>query len=216
MRNIALLLVVANLLFFAYAWLDTAGGGEGARLKQQVQPDKIKLMSPPQVAGLGPAKLAALADVCVEWGPFSDAERGRALADLEPLQLGRLLSLRRVDLDSAFWVSVGPFPSKAAADKRVADLRAQGVTDMSAVDVGRSQYAVSLGLFRTEQAALARANALASQGVDSARVERRQQLLTQTMLVVRDPQQPVVARMRDLQAQYSGSDIKVGACPAAS
>ena len=216
MRNIALLLFVANLLFFAYVRLDNAGGGEGARLKQQVQPDKIKLMSPPQVAALGPAKLAALADVCVEWGPFSDAERAKALADLEPLQLGRLLSLRRVDLDSAFWVSVGPFPSKVAADKRVADLRAQGVTDMSAVDVGRSQYAVSLGLFRTEQAALARANALASQGVDSARVERRQQLLTQTMLVVRDPQQPVVARMRDLQAQYSGSDIKVGACPAPS
>src|SRR5207253_1996486 len=98
MRIVVLLLVIANLTFFAYTRLDNASRGESARLKQQIQPDKIKLLTPPQVAALGPAKMAALADVCIEWGPFSEAERAKAMTDLEPLQLGRLLSQRRVDV----------------------------------------------------------------------------------------------------------------------
>jgi len=145
---VVILLAIANLTFFFYTLLDSAGRGESARLKQQIQPDKIKLLTPPQVAALGPAKMAALADVCVEWGPFSDIERVKAIADLEPLQLGRLLSQRRIDVSR---------PS-----------------------------------------------------VGAPRVE------SQTILVVRDPQQGVVARFRELQTQYSGSDLRVGACPTAS
>ena len=33
-----------------------------------------------------------------------------------------------------------------------------------------------------------------------------------TLVVVRDPQQPVVARLKDLQTQYPGSEIKITAC----
>ena len=148
MRIVVLLLVIANLTFFAYTRLDNASRGESARLKQQIQPDKIKLLTPPQVAALGPAKMAALADVCIEWGPFSEIERAKAIADLEPLQLGRLLSQRRIDVSR---------PS-----------------------------------------------------VGTPRVE------SQTILVVRDPQQGVVARFKELQSHYSGSDLRVGACPTAS
>jgi len=215
MRLIVLLLIVANLALFAYARLDSAGG-EGARRAEQVDPDKIRILSPQQVAALGPAKIAALADVCAEWGPFSDAERTKALADLDSLQLGRLVTQRKVDTESAYWVNVGPYPSKGAADKRVGELRAQGVTDTSAVDAGRGQYAVSLGIFRTEQAARARADALSRQGVSAAKVEPRQQTSSQTMLVVRDPREPVLARLKDLQPQYVGSDLRIGTCPAPS
>ncbi len=138
MRTVLLLLLVANLTLFAYTRLDSAGSGEAVRLREQVRPDKLVILTPQQVAALGPGKVASLADVCLEWGPFSDAERTRALADLEPLALGRLLTQRRLD--------------------------ARGATP------------------------------------------------AQTMLVVRDPQQAVVARIKELQAQYGGSDVKAGAC----
>ena len=216
MRIVVLLLIVANLTFYAYTKLDSVAGGEGARINEQVDADKIKILTPQEVAALGPAKIAALVDVCAEWGPFSDAERAKAIADLDPLQLGKLLTQRRIDVDGGFWVSVGPFANRAAAEKRVADLRAQGVTDMSAVDAGRGQFAVSLGVFRSEQAARARADALSRQGVSAAKVEPRQQTYSLTMLVVRDPREPVLARIKDLQPQYVGSDLKIGACPAAS
>ena len=87
MRTLVLLLVLANLSFFGYTRLDTAREGEAGHLAAQVQPDKIKLLTPQQVAALGPSKVAALNDVCVEWGPFSDADRTRALSDIEPLAL---------------------------------------------------------------------------------------------------------------------------------
>ncbi|HET9046219.1 MAG TPA: SPOR domain-containing protein [Casimicrobiaceae bacterium] len=215
MRIVVLLLIVANLTFYAYTKLDSAGA-DGARINEQVDADKIKILTPQEVAALGPAKIAALADVCAEWGPFSDAERTKAIADLDPLQLGKLLTQRKIDIDGAFWVSVGPFANRAAAEKRVADLRAQGVIDTSAVDAGRGQYAVSLGIYRSEQAARARADALSRQGVAAAKVEPRQQTYSQTMLVVRDPREQVLARIKDLQPQYVGSDLRIGACPATS
>lgn len=213
MRTVLLLLLLANLTLFAYIKLDSVGAGEAVRLKEQVRPDKITILTPQQVAALGPAKVASLADVCMEWGPLSDADRTRAVAELDGLQLGRLLTQRRVDVDGTWWVNLAPFASRAAAERRAAELRGGGVTDVSVVDAGRGQFAVSLGVFRSEQAARARADALAGQGVRNARAEPRGQAVGQTMLVVRDPQASVVARVKELQSQYAGSDIKVGSCP---
>jgi hypothetical protein len=211
MRIVVLLLLLANATLFAYTRLDN-GSGEGVRLAQQLQPEKIKLLSPQQVAALGPAKVAALADVCVEWGPFGEAERARAVADLEPLALGRLLTQKRVDVESAYWVSTGPFPNRGAADKRAAELRAQGLRDVTLAEIGKGQYAIGLGAYRAEPAAVARAEELATLGIRTAKVLPKQQTVAQTILVVRDPQQPVVARLRELIAKFPGSDLKVGAC----
>ncbi len=211
MRIVIVLLLFANLTLYLFTRLDT-GGGEGMLLQDQLQPDKIKLLTPQQVAALGPAKIAALADVCVEWGPFSEPERLRALADLEPLALGRLLSQKRVEFDNGFWVSMSPFATRAAAETRIADLRKAGVRELAVADAGRGQFAVSLGYFRTEIAAVAYAEELAQLGIKLAKVQPRAQPIMQTLVVVRDPQQPVVARLKDLQAQFPGSEIKITAC----
>src|SRR5437016_14096666 len=96
MRTLVILLLFANLTLFGYTKLDTMGAGEGVRLAQQVQPEKISLLSPQQVAALSPTKVSSLADVCVEWGPLSDGDKTRALASLEPLGLARLVSQHRV------------------------------------------------------------------------------------------------------------------------
>jgi hypothetical protein len=211
MRIVVVLLLFANLTLFAYTKLD-GGGGEGMLLQDQVQPDKIKLLTPQQVAALGPAKVASLADVCLEWGPFSEPERIRATVDLEPLALGRLLTQKRVEFDSGYWVNMGPFSTRAAAETRMADMRRQGARDVAVLDNGRGQFAVSFGVFRTEAAAVTHAEELAKLGITLAKVEPRQQAIAQMLLVVRDPQQPVVARMKELQAQYPGSEIKITGC----
>jgi len=214
MRTAVLLLILSNVILFGYARLDRAAQSEAGRLGAQVQPDRIRVLTSQQVAALAPGKVAALADVCVEWGPLSDADRARAQADIEPLQLGRLVSQRPVAADPVWWVNTGPVPSRAAADKRAAELRLLAIDYLSVVDSGRGQFTVSLGMFRTEAAANARIEALATRGVAGTRVEPRQGGAAQTMLVVRDPPQPAVARMKELQSQYPGSDIKVGACTA--
>lgn len=215
MRIVLILLLLANLTLYAYTRLDS-GSGDAVLLQDQIQPDKIKLLTPQQVATLGPAKVAELADVCIEWGPFSDSDRTRALADVDALALGRLLTQKRIEFDNGYWVIMAPFPNRNAAETRIAELRKQGVKDLSVADAGRGQFAVSFGSFRIEAAAVARAEELAVLGVNLAKVQPRGTTISQTMLVVRDPQQPVVARLKELQGQYPGSEVKVGTCERAS
>jgi hypothetical protein len=212
MRTLVFLLLLANLTLFGFTKLDSVGSGEGARLSQQVQPDKIKLLTPQQVAALGPAKVASLADVCVEWGPMSDADRVRAQARLEPLDLGKLITQRKVEVIVNYWVFIPPLTNKSAVDRRVTELKAQGVRDVVPVELGPQQLAISLGVFRTEDAAQARLAALTADGVKTAKVGSRAQSVQQNIMVVRDPPAQAMAKLKELQSDFPGSDIKVGSC----
>jgi hypothetical protein len=212
MRTLVVFLLLANLALAGYLWLDSASSGEGMRLKEQVQPDKIKLLSPQEVAALGPSKAAALANVCLEWGPFGEIERARALVDIEPLGLGKLVSQRRIETPTAWWVFLPPFATKAAADKRAAELKAAGHKDAFVVDGGTQRLAISLGAFRTEDAANAQLAELTKLGITGAKVGPRQQVVLQSLIVIRDPQQPVIAKLRDLTPAYPAAETKIGDC----
>jgi hypothetical protein len=224
MRLVVVLLVVANLVLFAYARLDRAGQSEGARLSMQVEPARIKPMTPQEVAALAPAKAGVAApaapptaSVCAEWGPFADADRVRAESDLAPLALGRLVSAKPVATEGAtYWVNLGAMPTRAAADARAGELKAQAISDLSVVDYPRGQFTVSLGVFRSEASANARAETLTARGVVGTRVEPRPGAGAHTLLVVRDARENVIARLRELQGQYPGTEIRVAPCPAAS
>ena len=212
MRTLVFLLLLANLSLFGYIKLDSLGTGEGVRLAQQVQPDKIKLLTPQEVAALGPAKAASLADVCVEWGPLSDTDRNRALASLEPLDLSRLMTQKKVEVIASYWVFLPPAANRAAAEQRLAELRASGIKDVSLMDSGPQRNAISLGVFRGEEAARNRLASLQAQGLTNARLEPRTQSVQQTMLVVRDPTAQAMARLKELQSAFPGSDTKIGSC----
>jgi hypothetical protein len=211
MRIVVILLLLANLSLFAYTRLDATPDGEVVRLTEQVQPEKIRLLTPKQVAQLGPAKIAALADVCLEWGPLGDADRTRALAELEPLGLGKLLTQRRIENSTAFWIFL-PTPNRADAERRIAELKSRGIADAVIAEIGPQRVAVSLGAFRDEEAAKGRLAELAAQGVTGARVAPRAQVTVQTTLVIRDPPASVVAKLRDLLPAYPGTDTKTGTC----
>lgn len=212
MRTLFFLLLLANLTLFGFIKLDSMTGGEAVRLAQQVQPDKIKLLTPQQVAALGPAKVAALADVCAEWGPFSEAERVRAQSSIEPLDLGKLITQKKIEVIANYWLFLPPAATKAAADRRVDELKAQGVREASVVDSGAQRLAISLGAFRTEEAAQARMNTLKGQGVTNIKVGQRTQSVQQTALVVRDPPAPTVVRLKELQGGFPGTEVKIGTC----
>jgi hypothetical protein len=212
MRTLFFLLLLANLTLFGYIKLDSLSAGEGVRLAQQVQPDKIKLLTAQQVAALGPAKVAALADVCVEWGPLSESERARAVSLIEPLDLARLTTQKKVEVIASYWLFLPPAATKAAADRRVDELKGSGIRDASVIDVGAQRLSISLGAFRTEEAAQARLNVLQAQGITNARVGQRTQAIQQTALVVRDPPAPAVVRLKELQGGFPGTEVKIGTC----
>ncbi|HEY1459952.1 MAG TPA: SPOR domain-containing protein [Casimicrobiaceae bacterium] len=212
MRTLFFLLLLANLTLFGYIKLDSLSAGEGVRLAQQVQPDKIKLLTAQQVAALGPAKVAALADVCVEWGPLSESDRARAVSLIEPLDLARLTTQKKVEVIASYWLFLPPAATKAAADRRVDELKSSGIRDASVIDAGAQRLSISLGAFRTEEAAQARLDALQAQGIKNAKVGQRTQAIQQTALVVRDPPAQAVLRLKELQGGFPGTEVKIGTC----
>lgn len=214
MRVVLILLALANLALFALTRLDTVAAGEPQRLAEQVQPEKIKLLSAQQVAALNPAKTASLPDVCAEFGPLNDAERARALAELAPLALGPLVSQRRVEVE-AYFVTLNGFANRAAAERRAGELRARGIGDIAVAERGGSAV-LALGVYRTEAGANGRADALAQAGFTGARVSTRTGGIVQSLLVVRDPPAAAMSRLREMAPAYPGTEVRVGACERAT
>ena len=212
MRTFVALLLLANLALFAYSYFERINEGEPGRLGNQLQQEKIKLLSPSQVANLGPAKVAQLANVCLEWGSFSDAERGAAVAALEPLQLGKQLSQRRLDAAPSFWVFIPALPTRQAAERKIGELRALGLADFYILNDGPQKSAISLGIFKTEEAANKYLDTIRPRGINTARVGSRAQTIAQTVLVLRDPQPAQAEKLQQLKNDYPGSDVKIGSC----
>ena len=163
---------------------------ESNRLQRQLAPEKIKLLTPQQVVALGPAKAAQLANVCLEWGLFTEQEKAAALAALEPLQLGRQMTQRRSESTSAFWVYVPPLPSRLAAERRVEELKALGLKDYFILGDGPQRNAISLGVFKSGDTANKFLASVRTQGVANARTGARAQAIQQTTFVLRDPRRP--------------------------
>ena len=213
MRTVVLLLLLANLTFFAYTRLDSAGGGEAVRLAEQVQPDKIRLLTPQQVAALGPGKVAALADVCLEWGPHRCRKRpGRSWRSSSR---SHWASCSRSDASRPARLSGSIFrraANRAEAERRAVEVRARGIGDVSIVDNGPQRHAVALGAFVTEEAAKARHRRGRAAGRDQRQGGAAPAGGRATLFVIRDPQAPVIARMRDLGPAYPGSEAKIGNC----
>lgn len=98
LRSVVVLLLLANLLFFSWTrgWFGDAvpaprhGEHEPARLSAQVRPEAVILLSPPAASAAVSAAREAAQDavaVCLEAGPFDDAELPAAEAALTAAQL---------------------------------------------------------------------------------------------------------------------------------
>jgi hypothetical protein len=226
MRALFLLLVLANLVFYAYAQIAREGGGVDKQLPQlQIAPEKIKLLNaegklppdrkqparkskpPPKVATAAPA-------ACLEWGVFAGPGVAKAEAALAQLELPAAQIERTVTDASGYWVHMPPQKTKADADRKVRELNALGVTELVMVtDPGEWRYAISLGIFRTDEAAQAFLAGLRKQGVRTATVARRENFLKQVVFYVREPSPATAARLALTQNEFPGSELKAGPCP---
>ncbi len=209
-------LIAANVLLAAYGYLDSQARASAAA-EERFQPlndEKVQLLTAQQIARLGPAKVAQLTLACAEWGPLNETERQRALRLLEPLNLGRTLSQRRVEVVAEHWVHIPPKPSRAQADRAMAELRALKVEDaVLLTEPGPWNLAISLGVFRERARAEARLEELRRKGVRTAVYRQREQMLPLTALVLREPSQDTLAQLNTLAGQLPGTTVTTGACP---
>lgn len=217
MRILVLLLLFANLGFFAYHHLTGASDEAAAQIALlQISPERISTVAAGTVSP-APANspvAAAAPAACVEWGAFGGAEVARADAAIAALALPADALQRRVADVDGYWVHMPPLKTRVEVDRKVGELKALGVEEFFVVqDAGPWRNAVSLGLFKNEEAARAELERLRQRGVRSATVVRREKLLKQVTFYLREPDPATVARLTDLQRDFPATEIKAGVCP---
>jgi hypothetical protein len=169
-------------------------------------------------ATAAPAKSAAkpAASACLEWGAFAAAELERAQADLGRLGADRS-SVRDLGLAPAWWVHVPPLRSREEAQARAREIEAAGMGDVQVVADGeRWRNSVSLGIFRTEEAAHSYLARMREARVRNAAVAQRNDLLRLSSVLIVEPTPALVARIAELRATYPGTELRAVACPPGS
>ena len=203
MRTAAVLLLVLNVLFFAWTryGADHEAAAEGV-LARPNEPDKLKIVAPPEVRASAPAG-------CLEWGAFTPAESARAEKALEGFGLGTKPGQRRAEETAGWWVFIPSQGSRQGALKKAAELKALGVNDYYVMgEEGDSPWSLSLGVYRTEQAALARLAVLRDLGVRNALVGSRDTALAKVWLQMKGIDPAMEARLKDLARQMEGSELR--------
>jgi hypothetical protein len=217
MRTVFFLLLLANLGFLAWSYL---GAGptlsESQLVEQQLNPQAIRLLSAEQVAALAaqrpkPPPRPAVA-ACLELGAFNPADVARVQQALDPLALGPRLSQRRAEEIASYWVFMPPQRDRQAANQRAAELRKLGVEDFFVVQEDpRHRYAISLGVFKTSEAAQARLAELRAKGVRTAKVGPRETPVHKIYFTVREVPDALAAKLNEVRQSFPGSELKT--CP---
>ena len=227
MRIAFLLLVAANLAL--YAWFQHYAPAESATdpqpARRQISPEKIRLLegkelsslaavaSKPEAKPAAPLAAApALGGGCIEWGGFALAEAPKAEQALAPLALGARLAQRRSEETVGWWVFIAPQGNRAAALKKTAELKALGIDDYFILqEEGRMRWAVSLGVFSSEEAARNRLEALRARGVRSAQTGERDAQVPKVWFQVRGADAALQAKLKELAEGLPGTELR--ACP---
>jgi hypothetical protein len=223
-RIVFFLLLLANLAFFAWFYFGAGRALEEPQLmQQQLNPQEIRLLSADQVAKLA-AERAKQADrpkappkvppvACLELGAFSPVDVPRVQQALEPLALGSRLSQRRAQEIASYWVFIPPLRSRQAANQKAAELKKLGVEDFFVVlEDPKARFAISLGVFKTEEAARSRLAELRTKGVRTARVGPKETSVQKVYFAIREVPDALVAKLNDLRQGFAGTELKD--CPA--
>ena len=226
MRTVFFLLLAANLGFLAWSYFGGRGSTEAQLMEQQLNPQAITLLGPEQLSALAaerakqvaarpkplpppppPPKVAVAA--CLELGAFNPGEVARVQQLLEPLALGAKLSQRRAEEIASYWVFMPPQGSRQAANRKSAELKKLGVEDFFVLQEDpKSRFAISLGIFKTEEAAQARLAELRKKGVRTARVGPRETQVQKVYFTVREVPEALASRLNELRQGFPGSELK--------
>lgn len=211
-----LLVAVAALGTHIYLTQPAPGPNLAAR---EVSRDSVQVVAvtPPQVAAREAEEtrraVQSLAGAaCVEMSGIPAADLPRARTAFAALHLGDRLMERRVEDVSRYWVFVPPAPDRRTADLTIANLRRQGVNDISI----RPDNAISLGVFSSEDAARRFLASVEAKGVREAQVGPFVKELREVTMMVREPDTETVARLTILQRDFATARLHAVACPVAS
>jgi cell division protein FtsN len=211
MRLLFLILLLLNAVAFGYTrFAEGRAGADNQIPLLQIAPEKMKLVKPVAVAlPRADASRAQPKLVCLEWGSFAVEESAKAGSALEKLGVADKVSRR--EIAEAYWVYIPPLKTKADADKTASELKARGITDVAVMpDIGQWQFALSLGVFKTQEAANSYLGQLQQKGVRTALAGVRG--LRSVTFVIRDPGDAAAEKIAAFTTEFPAAQLKVATC----
>lgn len=149
----------------------------------------------------------------MEWGEFSGTDLARASKALAGLKLGDRLAQRTVEYASGYWVYIPPLANKAAVNKKIVEIRAAGVEDYFVIKESRKwNNAISLGVFKTEEAAKKFQLSIKKKGLSKAKVGERKRMLKFTVFELKRIDAEGRARLAALHKAFANSELAIVAC----
>ena len=226
MRILVFLLLLFNLLFLA--WTRGLLGGEpppdSLRMQQQLQAERIKVVARDNLPEeKKPAEKIARAEVVEPpESPIPPPEKPEKpngkkdepscllfseLASGESKKLDALLkekfpafSGQKVMTPGGFWVFIPPQANKSEAERKATELKKFEVPEFFIVQDGPQRFAISLGVFSSQEAAEDRLQELRAKGVRSAIVGERELKPLAGVLEVRGPESQAEALRQAVSA----------------
>lgn len=219
-RWIFALLLLGNIAFFAAMQLpQDKSGGDTLASHAPFQAEKIRLIAEDETPAAGssqPAAAPVAPQVCLEWGLFADQELAQAKAALKPLKLGDSdISVRSAPAKSStYWVYIPPLKSKQDANKKVEELKGLGIQDSFVMqDNNQWRYAVSLGVFSTQEAADKYLAQIRDKSVKSAKAGPRNQDAGHSSMIIKAAGANIEAELVKLKQDFPASELKAVPCP---
>lgn len=218
MRVFVFILVAANLVFLAWTqgYLGERANPDAIRLQQQLDADKLRVLSrdepPAPKAPERKVEKVVPVEKCLAWTALAGADAGQ----LDALLADKFAGLRRerhvVPEVASWWVFIPPLPNKADADRKSGELKRLGAPEFFVIqDAGPNRWAISLGIFSSEQAANDRLESLREKGVKSAKVARRGTTRPEQVSFEVTGPEPMVDAARDAVAAQL-PDVKSAGC----
>jgi hypothetical protein len=170
-------------------------------------PESVPVQTP--VVAVSPDNVSK----CAEWGEFSGDDLSRAQQALSLMKLGDNLSQRIVERNHGFWVYIPPMKKRSSVEKKIAQLKERGVKDYFVIqEKGKWQNAISLGVFKTRDAAEKFIAVLRTKDVRTAKLGERVSKLKYTVFVVNDLDSGTADKLSALQKEFPDSELKLSAC----
>ena len=146
---------------------------------------------------------------CVEFSGIVANDAFRAREAFASLQLGTRLTERRVEEITRHWVFIPPVRDRRAAETRMAEVRRQGVADLSI----RPDNSISLGVFSSEEAARRFLTSMEAKGVRGGEQGPFTKELREIAMLVREPDSELLARLTVLQRDFPAARLRAVPCP---
>ena len=214
-RFVFFLLLIAIAALGAHLWLtsqeEKADFGARERNRDDV---RIVAVTPPLVAARSAEDTRRVVQslagaACVEFSGIAGPDIQRARDAFAAMQLGDRLLERRIEEVTRHWVYIPPARDRRSAEALVAQLKRQGVSDMSI----RPDNTISLGVFSTEDAARRFLASLEAKGVKGAEYGPFTKETREITMLVKEPDTETVARLTVLQRDFSGAQLRAVTCP---